>query len=206
MTRNQEIRRRRLSGEKLRTIGKAYGISRQRVYQLCSDIPDINRVRRKLDRHIAQAILWEKKGWGQVDRFWSHVDKTSSDEGCWLWTGTAYPAGYGKLGEGVYAHRFSWEMHNSRVVPNGLQTQHLCNNPPCVNPAHLVIGTMWENLRYRDMSGRSGSAKLTSGEVRAIREIWALGKHTSVALAEKYPVSARSIRSLVNRETYRWVV
>ncbi len=78
-------------------------------------------------------------------RFWSKVEKT---DGCWNWTGTTN-RGYGQFningGNRIYAHRFSYELTNG-PIPERLTIDHLCRNPSCVNPEHLEVVTMRENL------------------------------------------------------------
>lgn len=88
-------------------------------------------------------------------RFW---DKVAIDRGCWLWTaGTRH--GYGAISEGgrgspmIMAHRFSWEFHFG-PIPDGLGVLHKCDNPPCVNPAHLFLGTQGDNMRDKAVKGR----------------------------------------------------
>lgn len=77
--------------------------------------------------------------------FWSKVYKTST---CWWWLDPCVISiGYGQLwiGRSVYAHRFSYELHKG-PIPNGMTIDHLCKNPACVNPDHLEVVTMRENL------------------------------------------------------------
>lgn len=87
--------------------------------------------------------------------FWSRIRRTPS---CWLWTGNAQ-RGYGRLkvaGRMLRAHRLSWLIHNTaRRVPDGLNVLHHCDNPLCVNPAHLFLGTCGDNNRDRAAKGRS---------------------------------------------------
>lgn len=89
----------------------------------------------------------------RADRnFWDHVSK-SHEHGCWTWTGPTIKKGYGRWGR-VLAHRFSWSLANG-PIPDGKWVLHHCDNPPCVNPAHLYIGTVVENVRDMVARGRN---------------------------------------------------
>jgi hypothetical protein len=68
-------------------------------------------------------------------KFWSRVDKTSSSSGCWLWGGAVDDAGYGRV-FGTTAHRWAFEATHGPL--NGRHLHHVCKNPRCVNPAHLL--------------------------------------------------------------------
>lgn len=87
-------------------------------------------------------------------RFWARVIKTS---GCWTRTGSNNGVGYSLLnvnGERVYAHRYSWELTNGPIPP-GLVVMHKCDNPPCVRPDHLAVGTHVDNMRDCSEKGRN---------------------------------------------------
>jgi hypothetical protein len=90
----------------------------------------------------------------EAERFWPQVD-FDGPGGCWLWTGQANKGGYGAFSvgsrydgnrRGVRAHRWAYEALVG-PIPEGLQLDHLCRNPPCVNPAHLEPVTHAENMR-----------------------------------------------------------
>lgn len=91
-----------------------------------------------------------------AERFWRRVDKSGP---CWIWTGAQGHHGYGRIGIGghdgptVLAHRVAWELSNG-PVPEGLCVLHRCDNPPCVNPDHLFVGTQADNIRDCKEKGR----------------------------------------------------
>ena len=118
---------------------------------------------------------------GPVFRFWDSV-KIGADGDCWPWTGIRKDTGYGliskkndKIHIQIPAHRLAWIIANGVEVPAGLVVRHSCDNPPCCNPAHLLVGTTADNVsdkvsRSRQPKGSAnGSSKLTPEEVSAIR-------------------------------------
>jgi len=108
------------------------------------------------------------------DRFWTKVDKSGE---CWTWTAHRTDKGYGVLGgardgKNAPAHRVSWELANG-LIPDGLWVLHSCDNPPCVNPAHLFLGSAADNTADMMAKGRNRArprTKLTWADVRAIRD------------------------------------
>ena len=84
--------------------------------------------------------------------FWSHVAKS---DGCWLWT-AGLNRGYGAFAvhrKDIGAHRYSWMLENG-PIPDGLFVLHRCDNPPCVRPDHLFIGTQLDNMLDKMSKGR----------------------------------------------------
>lgn len=93
------------------------------------------------------------------DRFWSKVDKSGD---CWLWTDHLQQSGHARMsvnGKRELVHRLSWEMANKRPIPDGMMVLHKCDNPPCVRPKHLQLGTHKLNAQHREVHGRGNHGK-----------------------------------------------
>jgi hypothetical protein len=130
-------------------------------------------------------------------RFWAKVDRSRVGR-CWPWIGAKNGGeGYGVIfrdGRPALAHRVSWELHNG-PIPDGLGVLHRCDNPPCVNPRHLFVGSNADNNRDKISKGRSGcvsgedhpGARLTAALVRAIRRERGAGL-TLLRIADKYGI------------------
>ena len=90
------------------------------------------------------------------EKFWSRVIIENLLD-CWVWTGGTVGRGYGYLSRGgpklILAHRYVWEITYG-PIPDGLCILHKCDNPPCVNPTHLYIGTHSDNMRDMIERGR----------------------------------------------------
>lgn len=109
-------------------------------------------------------------------RFWRRVDKT---DGCWVWkTAPSQPRyGYLRVGKSlVAAHRVSYELANG-TIPNGLFVCHHCDNPKCVNPAHLFLGTQLDNMRDMHAKGRANNGYGPKGRRRQPRPVKAFCKN-----------------------------
>jgi hypothetical protein len=126
------------------------------------------------------------------------------------------------LGRKAKAHRVAWQLENGS--PGDLCVLHRCDNPPCVNPSHLFIGTQLDNIRDRTAKGRSsqqivelnrcganrvlgernGSARLTEADVRAIRRLVAECVERQT-IAERFGVSTRTVWLISSRRRWRHV-
>lgn len=142
-----------------------------------------------------------------MDRFWSKVNKSGK---CWLWTGASYKDGYGKFrfrGQTWSAHRVVWVLVYGEI-PEGMDVLHIvCDNPPCVNPDHLKLGTRAENNADRAGKGRNDCkagernprVKLTEEQVRAIRA----STDTQRAWAERLGVSPSTVQAVRSGRNWR---
>ena len=141
---------------------------------------------------------------------WPKVLKTDT---CWLWLGWINIWGYGILwrkGKRVWLHRLAWERTKG-PIPVGMKVLHHCDNPACVNPSHLFLGTDADNMHDKIKKNRQargegiGNAKLTVVKVREIKEAIARGL-SQRTLARLYKVNHTTISDIGLNRTWREVV
>jgi hypothetical protein len=152
-----------------------------------------------------------------VARFWSKVNVTERPVLCWEWRSGRDADGYGLFkveGHNARAHRFSFEFFNGPIEDKTQVVCHHCDNPPCVNPRHLFIGTVADNFRDSDNKGRrqhaverarggnSNWARLGESQVIEIRRLFAKGNVTQTELAKRFNVCRPNIHHIVTRKTW----
>lgn len=133
------------------------------------------------------------------ERFWEKVDRRGDDE-CWPWKANTRTAGYGTLSAGgrghgmVRAHVLSWELRNGKV-PVGMCVCHRCDNPGCVNPAHLFVGTKADNSRDMSEKRRASNqyGRLAAAKVMDIKAHLLLCRATQREIAAWLGVSQSSV-------------
>lgn len=150
-------------------------------------------------------------------RYWAKVDRTGD---CWVWKASVVK-GYGQIRRKVgdkhtvaLAHRVAYEMCHGEI-PAGLQVLHRCDNPLCVRPSHLFLGTNKENNDDKMRKGRHGhgtqhgeqasGAKLTEDSIRQIRSMRAQGMLLR-EIGEKFGVHYMTIGQIVSGKTWKHVL
>ena len=149
----------------------------------------------------------------ELDRFWEKVNKKDSIS-CWEWNAGKYRGGYGHFRRLIddkwkmyKAHRFSYELHKGEI-PKGFLVCHSCDNPSCVNPDHLFLGSPKDNMEDMIKKGRKrfgvpkGSRCLNQELAEAIRADYGAGM-TYSELRKKYQTSKSQISRVVLRQIWK---
>lgn len=150
-----------------------------------------------------------------ISKFFTYVD-ISQPENCWNWNGGLHN-GYGIFSarryfpnRSVAAHRFSWKLHNKQEIPSNMHVCHKCDNPRCVNPSHLFLGTDLDNMHDASLKGRLPrgsshySAKLKNSDIPLIREYLRHG-YTVRSLGKIFNVSWSAIMAIKRGVTWKHI-
>lgn len=140
-------------------------------------------------------------------RFWARVKKTKT---CWIWTGAKNSKGYGDIminGKHEKSHRYSYLISKGEI-PYNKHVLHHCDNPTCVNPEHLWIGTNHENVLDKISKGRDSNksgknnpnVKLNGEKVNKIRKLYKQGEHNMVQIGKIFNVNRNVISRVVNQK------
>ena len=173
-------------------------------------IPAVQQVRSRPaevdpdDLHERNVVAMPELTQTDLVRFWSKVTRS---DGCWEWQAYRDARGYGKFGVGMgcyLAHRLSHFIATG-TDPGRLHVCHRCDNPPCVNPDHLFLGTARDNSHDREAKGRgnqprglaNGRAKLSDDDVRGIRRMIRQG-FTHRATADEFGVSESYVSNIIS--------
>lgn len=136
-------------------------------------------------------------------RFMSYVEKT---ETCWIWNGARNGRGYGKVcfesNPNATAHRSSYQLFKGPIA-DGLSVCHSCDNPSCVNPDHLWLGTIQDNKKDQIDKNRGG-VKLKANQVLEIRKMYEYGIG-SLTIAKLFKVTCGTISSIAKRRIWKHI-
>jgi len=139
-----------------------------------------------------------------IKRFWCDVDKGKGTlKECWEWLGYKTPKGYGTFGinnDSVRSHRFSFFLHTG-ILNENLCVCHLCDNPGCVNPNHLWLGTLQANNFDKMLKGREPKGSTHFNAIlneKKVKEILIRlhNGESNVAIAKDYPVTKATISDI----------
>uniref|UniRef100_A0A6M3JU08 Putative homing endonuclease n=1 Tax=viral metagenome TaxID=1070528 RepID=A0A6M3JU08_9ZZZZ len=144
--------------------------------------------------------------------FWPKVKKTAQ-AGCWEWQGARSSDGYGVCGvyKSYRTHRMAWEIYFG-PIPRDMLVLHHCDNPSCVNPSHLFLGSQADNMHDMFNKGRenivygesNGHAKLTESDIMDIRKKANTGDSNKI-LASFYGVCRQHIAKIIARKRWKHI-
>lgn len=147
-----------------------------------------------------------------IRRFWSKVEIVDDKNSCWNWNAGCFSDGYGAFylaGKTRKAQRISWILSHGQL--GELCVLHKCDNPKCVRPDHLFLGTNVDNMRDKVSKNRTccgeqhGGSKLSERQVTEIRKKYSNGEYTQVELGNLFKVSNVLISLIVNRKAWKHV-
>lgn len=179
-------------GERFDTVAKVFGATTSAVFRLCRE----RGLDRKYTPRIHELIT--------PHNIEAYVVKTEG--GCWEWAGSRNEYGYPRIGSRP-GHRYAYEIFHG-PIPEGLHILHKCDNPPCVNPAHLIVGTHVQNMQDCTAKGRrakgerAANAKLVSDQVREIRKMRINGGFTLQQIADRFKITREAVRQIASGQTW----
>lgn len=136
------------------------------------------------------------------------LSRTKKVGDCLEWTKCLNTDGYPRTTWGGHSngkvHRIVWELANGHEA-TGRVVRHLCNNPRCINPNHLAIGTPLDNSKDRDLADRSGSRKISQRDVNPICVLYASGEYTQKEIGAKFGIDSRTVSSIIKGKHWKWV-
>lgn len=176
------------------------------------------------DKYTADTVF-EQPSHKTLDRFNAYIDKTPNEKGCWVWVGSITYYGYARFHitrlNCVMASRYQYFLCYGNFT-TALRVCHKCDNPRCVNPEHLFLGTDKDNMQDKKAKGRALNGenikqhKLTDDQIDEIRGLWLTGEYTQSQIGSKFGVDqshislvvrglSRASKTLDNSNYYTWV-
>ena len=139
-----------------------------------------------------------------IGRFWRNVTKGEKETDCWGWKGYFDTNNCPQIsveGRDEMASRLSYKIHYGDI-PKGLFVCHTCDNPPCVNPKHLWLGTPKQNSEDRDKKGRR-SCKISKDIANMIRKEYSLGGWSYTSIAEKFGIKQGTVGDILHNRIWK---
>lgn len=151
-----------------------------------------------------------------ADTFWSRVDMSGGPKSCWPWGGAKKPKGYGNVRVNkryLSSHRVAFVLVNGQI-PLGMMVCHVCDNPSCCNPRHLMLGNAKSNgadmvfkgrqkdKKYAARGERNWNSRFTAEQVRDIRRKYQDQEMNQYQLADAYGVTQTAISKIIRREAW----
>ena len=144
-----------------------------------------------------------------MDYLDKYLSYTEDNNGCKEWTrclnSDGYPRAAYKGNLNGKVHRIVYELSHPDEDINGKVIRHTCDNPKCINPDHLLSGTVADNMKDRDTRGRQALAAFNAKQIIAIRNMYATGQYTHAEIGILFNVNYRTIQQIVTHKSYRWV-
>lgn len=151
-----------------------------------------------------------------IEKFWSKVAITANINKCWEWQAFKNKEGYGGFrvnrNQVIASHRLAYFIHNNKD-PLDKCVCHSCDNPACVNPAHLWLGTRYENAMDRESKGRNkplsgeknGNSRFTAEQVKEMRALYSSGELNQHEIAERFGTHQGVIWAIVTKKTWKHI-
>ena len=171
-------------------------------YDPANAIPDFDHARN----------TWHHLTPKRIEQFWASVDQSGGEDACWNWKQATT---YGEYYLGTHkerTHRLAYNLSTGQDIPDGMEVCHTCDNPCCVEPEHLFIGTHADNMGDMKKKGRrkainsganNGRAKLSPDDAEEIRRCYGANESTQVQLAARYGVSQTLVSMIVRGVHWR---